>query len=77
MFALPVVEGRLYMPVHVVEEALAESARACYFQSSPEQALAWRTATPWWSRPYDFQAWLASAGLGGGVGSTEKPRSLP
>eukprot|EP00959_Pyramimonas_sp_CCMP1952_P105414 2203746-Pyramimonas_sp.AAC.1 len=46
MFALLVVKGRLYMPVHVVEEALAESAGAGYFQSSPEQAAAWRAAIP-------------------------------
>eukprot|EP00959_Pyramimonas_sp_CCMP1952_P211435 4425002-Pyramimonas_sp.AAC.1 len=71
MFALPVAKGRLCMPVRVVEEALAEPARASYFQSSPEQAVAWRTATPWWSRPCDFQAWLASAGLGGSVVSSK------
>eukprot|EP00959_Pyramimonas_sp_CCMP1952_P076414 1596508-Pyramimonas_sp.AAC.1 len=65
MFALLVVKGRLYMPVRVVEEALAESAIASYFQSSPEQAVAWRTAIPRRSRPCDFQAWLASASLGG------------
>eukprot|EP00959_Pyramimonas_sp_CCMP1952_P334293 7000944-Pyramimonas_sp.AAC.1 len=51
MFALPVVKGHLYMPVHVVEVALTESARANFFQSSPDQAVAWRTALPWRSRP--------------------------
>eukprot|EP00959_Pyramimonas_sp_CCMP1952_P021269 448651-Pyramimonas_sp.AAC.1 len=43
MYALPVVKGRPYMPVHVVEEALTDSARASYFQSSPEQAAAWHS----------------------------------
>eukprot|EP00959_Pyramimonas_sp_CCMP1952_P359626 7530362-Pyramimonas_sp.AAC.1 len=59
MFALPVVKGHLRKPVRVVEEALTESARANYFQSFPEQARAWRMALIRYTRPPDFQAWLA------------------
>eukprot|EP00959_Pyramimonas_sp_CCMP1952_P097650 2041112-Pyramimonas_sp.AAC.1 len=41
------------MPVHIVEGALTGSARANYLQSFLQQAVAWRTAAPWGSRPYD------------------------
>eukprot|EP00959_Pyramimonas_sp_CCMP1952_P416004 8715904-Pyramimonas_sp.AAC.1 len=73
MYALPVAEGRRCLPAHVVEEALTDSARANYFESSLRQAVAWRKAAPCWTRPYDFKEWLASDGLEDGAGSTEKP----
>eukprot|EP00959_Pyramimonas_sp_CCMP1952_P435051 9109822-Pyramimonas_sp.AAC.1 len=65
------------MPVHVVEEALTDSARANYFESSPQQAVAWRTAAPWWARPCNLDAWLAKDGLEDGAGVTEKQHPPP
>eukprot|EP00959_Pyramimonas_sp_CCMP1952_P002602 53592-Pyramimonas_sp.AAC.1 len=44
MFALPFVKGKFRRPVHVVEEALAEAARAKCFRSFPDQARARRLA---------------------------------
>eukprot|EP00959_Pyramimonas_sp_CCMP1952_P124737 2608100-Pyramimonas_sp.AAC.1 len=65
MFALPVVKGLSHTPVHVVEEALTPSARANYFETSPQQAAHWRQEQPSWPCPCDFDAWLAKDGLDG------------
>eukprot|EP00959_Pyramimonas_sp_CCMP1952_P211643 4429129-Pyramimonas_sp.AAC.1 len=46
IYVLPVAKGRPYLPVHIVEEALTDSAMANYFESSPQQAVAWRNAAP-------------------------------
>eukprot|EP00959_Pyramimonas_sp_CCMP1952_P287441 6011704-Pyramimonas_sp.AAC.1 len=78
IYALPVAKGLSYTPpVHVVEEAPTKSARANYFESSPRQAAHWRKAAPSWTRPCDFDAWLAKGGLEGGADLNEKQPPQP
>eukprot|EP00959_Pyramimonas_sp_CCMP1952_P259704 5430044-Pyramimonas_sp.AAC.1 len=47
IYALHVAKGRPYLPAHVVEGGLTDSASANYFRSFPQQAAAGRKAAPW------------------------------
>eukprot|EP00959_Pyramimonas_sp_CCMP1952_P172395 3602228-Pyramimonas_sp.AAC.1 len=78
MFALPVVIGLCHAPVHVVEEALTATARATYFETSPQQAVLWRKRQRPWKRPQNHDEWFAKNGLDPGAeeySPQKKPRT--